>query len=82
MRVTNEDFVVAYVTSESTQQVAEALGVSKSAVGYRAKRLRKNGVNLPKFQDLRGRAAPDIDVLGLNELVKKHLKLRKQNRSS
>lgn len=70
MKVTSGDFVVAYVTSRTLDDVAESTGLSKSAVMNRARYLKKIGVKLPKLEDQRGKTC--LDVIELNNLVKKY----------
>ena len=78
--MSDEDFVVAYMTCETAKEVADATGYTAANVHWRSKRLRQAGVNLPKLKDARGRQKKDTDVIGLNDLVKKYAKQRKANR--
>lgn len=77
-KVSDEDFVVAYVTGGSMTGVVSALGMTPQGIRCRAKRLRKAGVLLPELKDMRGKYERGTDIQGLNELIKKHLKLRKK----
>lgn len=65
--VSNEDFVKAFITADSTAEVAEKTGLTIGSVRLRASKLRKAGVNLPTFV----RKPRPIDVDALNELIKK-----------
>lgn len=48
--VTPHEFVKAWQGSESTVEVCDKLGLSRSNVASRASRYRKNGVPLVKFE--------------------------------
>jgi len=64
-RVPNEKFVQAYMLCDSYSELAEELGLSDASVASRANKLRKLGVNLPKY----AKAAKAIDVDALNALI-------------
>lgn len=69
-KVENRDFVVAYATAWTVEDVVKATGMNKPAIYARAKFLRDKGVKLPKLQ-----LKPPVDnleVAQLNSLVKKH----------
>lgn len=65
-RTSDPDFVLAYLSSATDTECAEKLGVSQPSVHVRAARLRRLGVNLPKHNA--------VDVVGLNNLIKKSVK--------
>ena len=66
-RVTNEQFVKAYVNCHSTEHCASMLGLTATSVSTRANKLRKAGVKLPKYD--RASNPKTIDVDGLNKLL-------------
>lgn len=66
------DFVTAWVTSKTVDEVVKKTGLAKMTIQVRAARLRKAGVKLPKFVRRK-----TIDVDGLNALVGKLLKKSK-----
>lgn len=68
--VTNEEFVVAWMTNETVADVAKALKIGEGTVQVRASNLRKAGVSLPHKK----RLGTPIPVEKLNRLVKKHSK--------
>lgn len=61
-----ERFVVAWNTSDSAQQAADALGMPRSVVIARAAKYRQAGVKLKGMK--RGRR-PKLDVDALNRLL-------------
>ena len=61
------DFVRSWQSSESRQQVADALGVTYGSIASREKTLRKAGVNL-KIMAKQPRGI-QIDANALNELI-------------
>ena len=69
-RVSNEDFVLAYLDCTSYVELAEKLGSTDTAVANRANRLRKMGVNLPRY--VRRNGSGPIDVEALNELIEEN----------
>jgi hypothetical protein len=62
---TDVAFVQAWLQSENYAGVARLLGLARGSVLAKATRLRKAGVNLPKY----ARSRKPIDVAGLNELI-------------
>ncbi len=64
-RVSNEVFVKAFLAEDSPAAVAIVTGMAATSVAARATRLRKAGVNLPKFT----RKNEHLDVEGLNALI-------------
>jgi len=62
---TDKEFVTAYASSNSLKEVAEKLDVEVGTVQTRASKLRKRGVNLPKF----ARKVTQTNVDELNELL-------------
>ena len=64
---TNEQFIKAWMTSDTRQEVAEKLGVNQNTVYMRSNTLRKKGVQLPKLSQERKRG---INVSQLNSLIK------------
>lgn len=71
LKVTPEDFVVAWMTSTSLEEVAQTTGLGKNACKQRAKRLRELGVKL-KFMDRHPRAYDRLRISQLNSLVNKY----------
>jgi hypothetical protein len=69
-RITNDDFVLAWLKSQNYEEVAERLGVSKLQVISKSQYLRKLGVNLPKYKV--GPQTTDVD--GLNALIQSYAK--------
>lgn len=72
-RVDNRDFVVAWMTSETLDDVVKATGMTKPGVQYKAKTLRDKGVKLPK---LKRQTLGDLEIAQLNSLVNKYKKER------
>lgn len=70
MKVTHRDFVVAYASSQTLEQVMSATDMTKAAIWGRVQYLRKKGVKFPKLnqQPLLG----DLEIAQLNSLIKKH----------
>jgi transposase len=66
-RVTDKQFVMGCKNCHSTGQAASLLGLSCATVSARANKLRKLGVNLPKFARVVKTKA--VDVEGLNDLL-------------
>jgi hypothetical protein len=64
-KVSDEDFVEAYVLARGIEEVMELTGLSRNGVTSRAASLRRAGVNLPKIR----RPLRRVDVKGLNEIV-------------
>ena len=48
-KVTKKDFVRAWMTSSSAREVAEKTSLSPTMISSYGSRLRRAGVNLPKF---------------------------------
>ena len=71
-----EDFVVAWATSRTIDDVVKTLGITKAAVQSRATLLRKHGVKLPKLTSTE-RGYDDLRIAKLNALINKH-DIRKQ----
>lgn len=65
MRVTDVDFVRAWVASASTDEVATKTELTVASVNARATKLRKNGVNLPPF----ARKKKVVDADALNAII-------------
>jgi hypothetical protein len=65
-RVSNVDFVTAYKSSSSHNELAKKIGLTKASVASRAAKLRKLGVNLAKY----AREKPAVDVEALNAILK------------
>jgi len=61
-RVSNNDFVRAWMASSSHRETAEATGMPEGAVKARGTRLRRLGVKLPKRSQC-------TDVAALNALI-------------
>ena len=65
VRVSDKDFVGAWLRCHSHAEVAEAVGLAPASVLARAKRLREAGVELPAYERVR----KGIDVSALNSLI-------------
>jgi hypothetical protein len=65
--LTDEQFVTAWATSKSLDEVAKKTKLVKISVQARASRLRKLGVKLAKFS----RRRKIVDVDKLNKLLKR-----------
>lgn len=70
-KVSHEDFVVAWCTSETVDDVVKETGMTKVGVLGRAKVLRQAGVNLPKLKRP-SKLTDRLFVAQLNSLVNKH----------
>lgn len=71
-KVSHEDFVVAWMTSATVEDVIKDTGMNKAAVYQRAKLLRDKGVQLKKL-NRPGRLDP-LQIAQLNSLVRKYEK--------
>lgn len=69
-RISNEDFVVAFATSETMEDMVKATGLSRGNIHSRRHDLMKKGVNFPKLQ--RSSLVTKLDVARLNSLIKKN----------
>jgi hypothetical protein len=65
VRVADEDFVRAYISVKSYEELATVLGLEVASVQARATKLRKAGVPLPSYE----RKKKEIDVAGLTALI-------------
>jgi hypothetical protein len=63
--VTAEEFVKAWQSGKSLEEVGEKLGIKPSTAASRACEYRKRGVQLKRFQDRSG----SLDVAALNRLI-------------
>lgn len=68
--------LVTYLNSESNDEAARNLNVSKSTLSARINTLRKAGVAVPK-KSVRRDLGSDLFVAQLNSLVNKHLREEK-----
>ena len=69
-QVTNQEFVVAWVTSRTLDDVMKATGLSRSAASAKANNLRKAGVKLHKFTTRE--KLDDFAIAQLNAVVNKY----------
>lgn len=65
--VSAEDFIDAWMRSESYAEVAVRLGINVKAVYQRVSRWRKQGINLPQMSTHSGRRKLEIEAL--NNLI-------------
>jgi biotin operon repressor len=65
-RISDQDFVKAWMSAETQTQVCDRLGCGQATVSNRAKRLRERGVQLPQ---LRHGNSYHSDVHELNSLI-------------
>jgi hypothetical protein len=74
-RINNREFVITFINSESAEDVAKAMNLTKQQVSMKAVYLRKLGVRLPKFtyQGIDRR----LEIAQLNSLIEKHKKANK-----
>ena len=70
-KVSNEDFVKAWMSCDSYTVMSFNTGMTVSAVQARATRLRKAGVQLPSFTRAT-RKRKEIDVAGLNTMIEEN----------
>jgi hypothetical protein len=68
--VSHEDFVVAWTTSSSLEDVIRDTKMTKAACSARANMLRKAGVRLKKMPS--NRALDNLRISQLNSLINKH----------
>ena len=64
-RVSDAEFVNLFLRSKSAGEVAVKIGLKVESVAARANKLRKAGVNIPKFD----RKKREVDVKGLNKTI-------------
>lgn len=69
-KVSNQDFVVAYATAETLDQVVKTTGMNKAAVQGRKVFLEKKGVKFPKLKS--SNYLTSLDIAQLNSLIIKH----------
>lgn len=69
-QVSNEDFVVAYATSDTLADVERQTGMSKAAIYSRRKMLSDKGVKFPKLSQKA--VIDDLAIARMNSLIKKH----------
>ena len=69
-KVSNEDFVIAYATAETLNQVAATVNMKKASVQARRKFLEAKGVKFPKLKS--SNYLTDLDIAQLNRLITKH----------
>lgn len=73
--IDNREFVVTWTRSNNATEVAKTLGCTYSGAYYKARALRKLGVNLKKFPRSGANASlTAIEVSQLNALIKKTAK--------
>lgn len=77
VKVSHEDFVVAWATSRTLDDVVKSTEMTKAAVQGRASMLRKKGVKLPRLNF--PTVLDDLKVAQLNSLVKKYDVRKKGN---
>lgn len=77
--VTSEDFVIAWATSSTLDEVVQTTKMTKAAVQGRATMLRKLGVRLPKLSA--PRYYDDLRISQLNSLINKY-DIRKNKRGN
>lgn len=65
VKISHAEFVKTWMASDSIATILTATSMSKQAIQARAAKLRKAGVNLPRFQ----RLGEPIDVDALNALI-------------
>ena len=72
--IPDSEFVIAWQTGDSAQEVADSLGLKRASVVQRACNLRNKGVRLKKFPRLNvGRLARDEGYyVDLNALAAEH----------
>ena len=73
-RISNREFVITWLHSDTSDQVAKTLGMSKAAATARAVELRKRGVKLPKKSARKSETERQLEVAQLNSLISKELK--------
>lgn len=69
-KVPHEDFVVAWATSYTLDEVANTTGLSKAACQQRGHQLRKKGVKLPRLGY--PTALTELRIAQLNSLIIKN----------
>ena len=69
-QLTSEDFVVAWATANTLDEVVSATGMNKPAVQGRATILRKLGVKLPRLSA--PRQYDSLRIAQLNSLISKY----------
>lgn len=69
-KVSHEDFVVAYATSDTLEDVMRQTGMNKAAIWGRVKALKEKGVQFPKLKQKP--VLDDLRVAQLNSLILKN----------
>jgi len=68
--ISNRDFVVAWATAKTMDEVVKTTGLARPTASTRASYLRGKGVKLKKFS--KHGALDDFDIALLNWIYKKH----------
>lgn len=68
-KVSDQDFVVCWVTADTKEDVIKGTGLTRAGVNYRVKKLRDRGVRL---MDLPEVSLEEAKVSELNKLVDKY----------
>lgn len=80
-RVDDRDFVVTYLRSRTVDDLASAMGMSKSGIYAKTKYLRQRGVLLPlPSEHFDSSLLSQRKVDELNNVIRKHLKQIAQER--
>ena len=77
VKVSHEDFVVAWAASMTIEEVVKNTSMTKAAVNGRAAMLRKKGVRLPRLSF--PSTLDDLRIAQLNSLIKKYDVRKKGN---
>jgi biotin operon repressor len=70
MKVSHRDFVVAYASSRTLDDVIKNTGMTKAAIWGRVKALREKGVRFPKLDQTP--MLDELEIAQLNSLIKKY----------
>lgn len=74
-KIDNRDFVVCYMNSDTIDELAKAMNITRQSAVSKIYGLKKAGVNLPKKFKKNGLSK--LDIAQLNSLILKHQKDQK-----
>ncbi len=66
--MSDEDFIRAWMSSNTTAEVSRKVGITARSCTVRACRLRKAGVELPRYREPGG--GTEREVIALNKLIR------------
>jgi transposase len=62
-RISDEDFIRAWMSSRSQREVATKIGQSNTSVYLRARRMRARGVDLPRLESEERKGVQELNAM-------------------